>query len=63
MNLLRIPALDGGHVVFLLYEIVAGRPAPQKFLEKAQLVGLVILLALMAFAIGNDVYRWLTNAL
>ncbi|MGF1565557.1 MAG: RIP metalloprotease RseP [Flavobacteriales bacterium] len=63
MNLLPIPALDGGHVVFLLYEIVAGRPAPQKFLEKAQLVGLVILLGLMAFAIGNDVYRWLTNAL
>lgn len=63
MNLLPIPALDGGHVVFLLYEIVAGRPAPQRFLEKAQLVGLVILLALMAFAIGNDVYRWLTDAL
>jgi regulator of sigma E protease len=63
MNLLPIPALDGGHVVFLLYEIVAGRPAPQKFLEKAQLVGLVILLGLMAFAIGNDVYRWLTDAL
>ncbi len=63
MNLLPIPALDGGHVVFLLYEIVAGRPAPQKFLEKAQLVGLIILLAIMAFAIGNDVYRWLTNAL
>jgi regulator of sigma E protease len=63
MNLLPIPALDGGHVAFLLYEIVAGRPAPQKFLEKAQLIGIVILLALMAFAIGNDVYRWLTNAL
>ncbi len=63
MNLLPIPALDGGHVVFLLYEIVAGRPAPQKFLEKAQFVGIIILLALMAFAIGNDVYRWLTNAL
>ncbi len=63
MNLLPIPALDGGHVAFLLYEIVAGRPAPQKFLEKAQLIGIIILLALMAFAIGNDVYRWLTNAL
>lgn len=63
MNLLPIPALDGGHVAFLLYEIVAGRPAPQKFLEKAQLIGIVLLLALMAFAIGNDVYRWLTNAL
>jgi regulator of sigma E protease len=63
MNLLPIPALDGGHVAFLLYEIVAGRPAPQKFLEKAQLIGVVLLLALMAFAIGNDIYRWLTNAL
>lgn len=63
MNLLPIPALDGGHVAFLLYEIVAGRPAPQRFLEIAQMIGIVILLTLMAFAIGNDVYRWLTNAL
>ncbi len=63
MNLLPIPALDGGHVVFLLYEMIAGKPAPQKFLEKAQLIGVILLLGLMAFAIGNDVYRWLTNAL
>lgn len=63
MNLLPIPALDGGHVAFLLYEIVAGRPAPQKFLEKAQLIGVILLLGLMAFAIGNDIYRWFTDAL
>lgn len=63
MNLLPIPALDGGHVAFLLYEMVAGKPAPQRFLEIAQMIGIVILLTLMAFAIGNDVYRWLTNAL
>lgn len=63
MNLLPIPALDGGHVAFLLYEIVAGKPASQKFLERAQIVGVIILLSLMVFAIGNDIYRWLTNAL
>jgi len=57
MNLLPIPALDGGHVVFLLYEIVAGRPAPQKFLERAQMVGIVLLLSLMVYAMGNDIYR------
>ena len=62
MNLLPIPALDGGHVVFLLYEIISGRPASQKFLERAQMVGVVILLTLMVYAIGNDIYRWLTNA-
>lgn len=61
MNLLPIPALDGGHVVFLLYEMIAGRPAPQKFLEKAQIIGVVLLIGLMALAIGNDVYRWLTG--
>ncbi|MCH2199617.1 MAG: RIP metalloprotease RseP [Flavobacteriales bacterium] len=63
MNLLPIPALDGGHVAFLLYEMVAGKPAPQKFLERAQMVGVIILLGLMVFAIGNDIYRWLTDAL
>ncbi len=57
MNLLPIPALDGGHVVFLLYEIIAGRPAPQKFLERAQMVGIILLLSLMVYALGNDIYR------
>jgi regulator of sigma E protease len=61
MNLLPIPALDGGHVVFLLYEIVTGKEAPQKVLEIAQYVGIIILLSLMVFANGNDLYRWLTG--
>jgi regulator of sigma E protease len=61
MNLLPIPALDGGHVMFLLYEMIAGRPAPQKFLEKAQLVGIIILLALMAYALGNDIVKLFTG--
>lgn len=57
MNLLPIPALDGGHVVFLSYEIISGRAPSDKFLEKAQIVGMIILLALMAFAFGNDIYK------
>jgi len=57
MNLLPIPALDGGHVVFLLYEMVSGRAPSDKFLENAQKVGMVILLALMVFAIGNDILK------
>ncbi len=57
MNLLPIPALDGGHVVFLLYEMITGRKPSDKFLENAQKVGMVILLALMVFAIGNDIFR------
>lgn len=62
MNLLPIPALDGGHIVFLIYEIIVGKEAPQKILEYAQITGIVILLSLMAFANGNDIYRWLTGA-
>ncbi len=57
VNLLPIPALDGGHVIFLLFEIVSGRKPGDKFLEVAQKVGMVILLGLMAFAIGNDIYK------
>ncbi len=57
MNLLPIPALDGGHVMFLLYEMVTGREPNQKFMEYAQLVGFLILIALLLFANGNDVYR------
>mgnify|MGYP001942814953 FL=1 len=61
MNLLPIPALDGGHVAFLLYEMVVGRPAPEKFLERAQIVGIVLLLSLMVFALGNDIWRLITG--
>jgi len=57
MNLLPIPALDGGHVVFLMYEIVSGRKASDKFLENAQKVGMIILLALMVFVFGNDIFN------
>lgn len=61
MNLLPIPALDGGHVVFLLYEMVSGRAPSEKFLENAQKVGMVLLLALMVFAIGNDILKLFTS--
>mgnify|MGYP003110760682 FL=1 len=57
MNILPIPALDGGHIVFLFYEMITGREAPQKVLEYAQLVGFIIILALFVYANGNDVYR------
>ncbi len=57
MNVLPIPALDGGHVMFLLYEIITGRKPNDKFMEYAQLVGFVILIALLLFANGNDLYR------
>jgi len=59
MNILPIPALDGGHVVFLLYEMVTGRKPSDKFLENAQMVGFFLLIALLLFANGNDVYKWL----
>ena len=58
MNILPIPALDGGHVVFLLYEMATGKEAPQKVLEYAQYVGIVLLLTLMVYANGNDLYRF-----
>ncbi|PUZ30216.1 site-2 protease. Metallo peptidase. MEROPS family M50B [Chitinophaga costaii] len=57
MNILPIPALDGGHVLFLLYEVVTGRKPGEKFLEYAQYVGMVILLGLLVFANGNDLWR------
>ena len=55
MNFLPIPALDGGHVMFLSYEIISGRAPGDKFLEIAQKAGMIFLLALMAFVIGNDI--------
>ncbi len=57
MNILPIPALDGGHVVFLLYEMITGKEAPQKVLEYAQTIGFFILIALLLYANGNDIYR------
>jgi regulator of sigma E protease len=61
MNLLPIPALDGGHVTFLLYEMISGRAPSDRFLENAQKVGMVLLLALMVFAIGNDILKIFTG--
>jgi regulator of sigma E protease len=58
MNLLPIPALDGGHVMFTLWEMITGRKPNEKFLEYAQLVGMIILLALMLYANGNDWFGW-----
>ena len=63
MNLLPIPALDGGHVVFLTYEIVSGRKPSEKFMENAQKVGMVLLLGLMVFAFGNDIYKLIVEQL
>ena len=58
MNLLPIPALDGGHVLFTLIEMISGRKPSDKFLEYAQIAGMVILFALMLFANGNDWFGW-----
>ncbi len=57
MNLLPIPALDGGHVLFLLYEIITGRKPSDKFLEYAQIVGMAILFSLLIYANGNDIIK------
>ena len=59
MNILPIPALDGGHVMFLLFEVITGRKPSDKFLEYAQIVGMIILFALLIFANGNDILRLL----
>ncbi|MBA9075568.1 MULTISPECIES: RIP metalloprotease RseP [Rufibacter] len=61
MNFLPIPALDGGHVMFLTYEMISGRKPSDKFLENAQKVGMVLLLGLMGFAIFNDFFKLLFN--
>ena len=57
MNLLPIPALDGGHVMFTLWEMITGRKPSDKFLEYAQVTGFIILVALLLFANGNDIFR------
>ena len=61
MNLLPIPALDGGHAVFLLIEMVKGKPLGDKFMERAQMVGFVILITLMVFVFGNDIIKHVIN--
>ena len=61
MNILPIPALDGGHVMFLLYEVITGRKPSDKFLEYAQMTGMIILLGLLILANGNDIMRLLSK--
>lgn len=61
MNILPIPALDGGHVLFLIYEMITGRKPNEKFMEYAQIAGMIILLSLLVFANGNDLYKWITG--
>jgi len=57
MNILPIPALDGGHALFLLVEIIKGKPLSVKFLETAQMVGFFIIIGLMVFTFGNDILK------
>lgn len=57
MNILPIPALDGGHVLFLLYEMVSGRKPSDKFLEYAQIIGITLLLLLIVYANANDIVK------
>ncbi len=61
MNILPIPALDGGHSVFLLIEMAKGKPLSDKFMERAQMVGFVILITLMVFVFGNDIIKHVIN--
>ena len=61
MNLLPIPALDGGHSVFLIVEMIKGKPLSDKFMERAQIVGFCILVTLMIFIFGNDIFKVVTS--
>jgi len=61
LNLIPIPGLDGGHVVFTLWEMITGKPVPQKVLENAQMIGVVFLLGLMILIFGNDIVKWITG--
>ena len=57
MNILPIPALDGGHALFTIYEMITGRKPSDKFLEYAQIVGMILLVGLMVYALGLDIFR------
>lgn len=58
MNILPIPGLDGGHVFFLLYEVILRRKPSDKFMERAQMTGMMLLLALLLYANGMDIIRF-----
>ena len=58
INVLPIPMLDGGHVMFVLYEMVTGQKPGDKFLEYAQIVGMLIVFSILILAIGNDIMRY-----
>lgn len=57
LNLIPIPGLDGGHVLFTLWEMITGKPVPQKVLENAQMIGVIFLLGLMVLIFGNDIFK------
>ena len=61
MNILPIPALDGGHVMFLSFEALSGKKISDKFMEVTQMIGMILLLALMTFVIGNDIWKYILN--
>lgn len=61
LNLIPIPGLDGGHVVFTLWEMITGKPVPQKVLENAQMVGVIFLMGLMILIFGSDIVKWITG--
>ncbi|WP_374331146.1 RIP metalloprotease RseP [Soonwooa sp.] len=61
LNLIPIPGLDGGHVIFTLWEMITGKPVPQKVLENAQMIGVIFLLGLMVLIFGNDIVKWITG--
>ncbi|KMQ69637.1 zinc metalloprotease [Chryseobacterium sp. FH2] len=63
LNLIPIPGLDGGHVIFTLYEIIVGKPVPQKVLENAQMIGVIFLLGLMLLIFGTDIFKIFTGKL
>ena len=58
MNIIPIPGLDGGHVLFLLWEIVTRRKPSDKFLQYAETAGIIFIIALLLYANGNDIYRF-----
>ena len=57
MNLLPIPALDGGHIVFTLFEMITGKKPSDKFLEVMQVIGMILIFGLMILAFGNDIFK------